>query len=515
MTHPFPEESVRREYEIMQLFREESGKSTPLVKAEALVRTFEREGTYGFQDNLRTGAYAPWPHERDDQHIMRYNCTTIIPTIYLWAEALGFKPQIVQFKDFRQLRSKRDKDKPTNNSHFGLIVDVKRKHPYLIDPFWEICNPIVERTPQRMVLGKNKRRERAVREYGALWEYSPEEFAAMINDLHDPVRSLEMLACGQKVDDRIFLNKEVSCTLMVYYERPQGTDMILTRLEIPQVAIMDKVAMCGLLYDQQGKVGKTCLELCLAKDTSWTEVIGKVAVARGYWEQFESIRNALRVMSETKKRPRLSELVLKNPEAADTLYAVTTLVYEQLTEKERAALQKRIGVRTLYEYAEPGNDYLTTERERFSRIEELRQKEKDLEEKIRGLNDTMWKEEWKLERLEKKEARRLKSQRRRASQKKEKAVADLKDLLYLHWNDKLRYHRRMDRVAYSKRWENASEEVIQREVTEKGYDLRGGYAAMVADFLPFVFEDEEKLRLARFQGSIGEKIRARNSSSEE
>src|SRR3989344_7079514 len=235
MSHPFPEESVQKEYEIIDIFKKENDQLRPLQKAEALVETFEEDRIYGFQDNLRTGLYAPWPHERDAQHIMRYNCTTIIPTIYLWAEALGYEPQIVQFKDFRQLRSKRDKDKPTNNSHFGLIVDVKRKHRYLIDPFWEICNPIVERTPQRMVLGKNKRRERVVREYSALWEYSPEEFATMMNDLQDPIRSLEMLACGQKVDDQIFLNKEVGCTLMVYYERPQGTDMILTRLEIPQV----------------------------------------------------------------------------------------------------------------------------------------------------------------------------------------------------------------------------------------------------------------------------------------
>lgn len=46
-------------------------------------------------------------------------------------------------------------------------------------------------------------------------------------------------------------------------------------------------------------------------------------------------------------------------------------------------------------------------------------------------------------------------------------------------------------------------------------DPRGGYAAMVADFLPFLVEAKDNLELRPFQDSIGEKIRAKNISSEE
>jgi len=514
MSHPFPEESVQKEYEIIDIFKKENDQLRPLQKAEALVETFEEDRIYGFQDNLRTGLYAPWPHERDAQHIMRYNCTTIIPTIYLWAEALGYEPQIVQFKDFRQLRSKKDKDKPTNNSHFALIVDIQRKQPYLLDPFWGICNPIVERTPRRMVLGQNKRRGRMVREYGRLLEYSPEEFAAMIDDLHDPIRSLEMLVCGQKVKKNIFLNKEVPATLMAYYDAPE---MVITRLEIPQTAITDKVIFGGLHYDRNGKVKKMSLELCLARDTSWTEVIGKVEIARGSVEEFDAIR---KVVHTIKSRPeknkgqhrRWGNMLSERPERAADLCALTTQLYDRLTVEEKAGLSKRLLVRTLYEHAEPQEEYLTTREERFKEIECLRAKEIDFSQRIDEVEQELWKQSWRLEKLEKTRSERLKGRGRRLGKRNGKIVADLRNLLILHWRNESLYHRRMDQVVFAQKYEKISEEELAKEVQEKGDDPMIGYAAMVVDFLPFLVEAKDHLELRPFQDSIGEKIKAKMES---
>ncbi len=505
MTHPFPEESVRKEYEQMELFKADNPKRRVLQTAETIIRTFKSEGVYGFIDNLRTGLYAPWPHERYDQNIGRYNCTTIIPTIYLWTEALGYKPQIVQFRDWRQLKSKKDEDKPRANSHFALIVDVGKKHPYLIDPFWEICNPIVERTPNTMTLGKNKRYGKAKREYGTLWEYSPEEFAEMVNDLHSPAQSLEMLACGQKVDGNLFLTKEVGCPLMIYYYAQ--TNRVSTRLEIPQVAITDKVIFCNLEYNKNGIVKNTSLELCLVKDTYWDGVIGKVAIAQGSFEELEKVKKIADRLRLQKNKRRLGSLFREQPEKTDELCALAVKLYERLAPEEKAGLEKRLLTRTLYELTEPEKDYLTTEEERFSEIKRLRAEEKENNEKRRYLEDKLWKEGWKLEKLDRDESRRLKSRRRRLDKRSDKAFSELKDLLLLHWHDKAKYHRRIDQVEFGKKWKDSSQEELAEEVRREGYNPMVGYAAMVTDFLPFIFEAREDLELKRFQDSIGEKIR--------
>ncbi len=505
MTHPFPEESVRREYEQMELFKAENPKQRALPTAEALVRTFKNESAYGFMDNLRTGLYAPWPHERYDLNIGRHNCTTIIPTIYLWAEALGYKPQIIQFRQWRQIKRKEDKDEPKANSHFALIVDLGKKHHYLLDPFWKICNPIVEQTPTMMRLEKNKGLGKVKREYGTLWEYSADEFAEMVNDLHDPAQSLEMLACGQKVDSSLFLAKEVGCPLMIYYDTQ--TNRVSTRLEIPQVAITDKVVFCNLEFNRNGAVENTSLELCLVKDTYWDGVIGRVSIAQGSFEELEKVKKITDKLKLQKNKSRLGSVLRKQPEKMDELCALTEKLYERLTTDEKIGLQKRLLTRTLYELTEPAKDYLTTEEERFAEIERLRAKEIDNHEKRRYLEERLWKESWKLEELDRDESRRLKSRRRRLDRRNDKVVSDLKNLLYLHWNDKAKYHRRMDQVEFGKKWKDASEEELTEEVRMRGFNTMVGYAAMVADFLPFVFEARENIELKRYQASIGEKIR--------
>src|SRR3989338_11452171 len=52
---------------------------------------------YGFIGNLQTGIYAPYFHEARSYRISGNNCTTIIPTLYVYADLLGLNPQIVQF----------------------------------------------------------------------------------------------------------------------------------------------------------------------------------------------------------------------------------------------------------------------------------------------------------------------------------------------------------------------------------------------------------------------------------
>ncbi|MBI4151854.1 hypothetical protein HY496_02695 [Candidatus Woesearchaeota archaeon] len=507
--HQFPEESVQKVKELADLSSHQ--KQMPLIlEAESIFRTFSKSGMYGFQDQLRTGLYAPWPHEMYQNNVYSFNCTSIIPQIYLWAEVLHLQPQIVQFCDFTQYRDGSD-DVESNNSHFALIIDVKKKHPYLLDPFWDICNPIRERTPQRMVLGAKGDRKRVVREYSSLLEYSPEEFAAMYHRLHEPAESLEMLACGQKVEKYIPTTKETtSSTLMAFYDSPQT---IRTRLKIPQPGITDKFIGCELTYTPQGEIGRTSLELCLGQNTTWTDIVGKTVVARGSFSEFEAIRSVakhLALYSPQRKTSavRLGPLLHENQSAAKDLCAITTQLYHRLQEDEKESLQQRLLVRTLYEQTEPAQEYLTTEKERFARIEELRLKGLSLRDRTEELERELWRHGWKLESLEQPVLRRLRREQSKLSLETEKIDHDLRDLLRLHFRNKRAYHRRMDMVGFAEQWKGAPLENIEETVRRQGCDPAVGYAAMVVDFIPFLFSARKEIELRRYRASIGEKIKA-------
>ena len=107
----FPKDTVGRIYEkaagyLELLSKKSSGK--PYVYATDIANAFIGS-YYSFTDNLRTGHYATYAHEQVELNMTGNNCTTIIPEAYLWCEALGLKPEIVQFFDFQDIRIKKDK----------------------------------------------------------------------------------------------------------------------------------------------------------------------------------------------------------------------------------------------------------------------------------------------------------------------------------------------------------------------------------------------------------------------
>jgi len=96
MTSPFPQESREIYSRLVAAEKLHNPKRKPYQAALSVMRWAENV-PYGFEDNLLTGNYAPWPHELHSGKITGYNCTTIIPEIYLVSEEYGLKPEIVQF----------------------------------------------------------------------------------------------------------------------------------------------------------------------------------------------------------------------------------------------------------------------------------------------------------------------------------------------------------------------------------------------------------------------------------
>jgi len=148
MPHAFPEETVSAIRKIVDINIKKSFKvkRTPYQWADGLFSLFG-ESNYGFTDNLLSGLYAPYHHEKDKYLIGTDNCTTIIPSMYIFCELVGLKPEIVQFVNLKDIEKFRDRKINPNeiNSHSAVIVDVGRKHKYIMDPFMGIFGPVIRK----------------------------------------------------------------------------------------------------------------------------------------------------------------------------------------------------------------------------------------------------------------------------------------------------------------------------------------------------------------------------------
>ena len=74
----------------MKFLGEFSGKDSrkPYALAACIAGAYFKSN-YSFTDNLSTGCYAPYPHEYTELNLSGYNCTTIIPKVYLLCETIG------------------------------------------------------------------------------------------------------------------------------------------------------------------------------------------------------------------------------------------------------------------------------------------------------------------------------------------------------------------------------------------------------------------------------------------
>jgi len=311
MPSPFPEETVKIAQDSIRATLEIYPKHFRTAYKKALgVWTAFKNSDYGFLGNLRTGVYAPYIHEKEKLKIGGYNCTTIIPDLYLSCEILGINPQIVQFFSFRDIEKKDDLENPFENHHFSIIVDAGRKHKYLLDPFWKTFGPIIEENSGHIKIAKCDGRPATKREFREMKYHSAEEFAEMMDRLHDPAESLDMLVAGQKVlDDRVI--EKIECEIMVYYN--DETNTVSTRICVPQALISNKAVTCNMQFNDSGEIVNKYLELFLMKERSWTGLIEGKKIAQldfSALEEFrKTIKKTLNENGERRKHIRIGRLI--------------------------------------------------------------------------------------------------------------------------------------------------------------------------------------------------------------
>lgn len=511
----FPIDTVARIYERAALSLESFSKKTlrePYTLASAVANAFI-DSYYSFNDNLRTGHYAPYLHEKKEFDLVGDNCTTIIPEAYLFCEAVGLKPEIVQFFDFKDIKTKKDEEEAASPSHFSLIIDVGRKHRYFFDPFYHTFGPIRKQGEDYLAIGKCQGRPARKRTFRKILPYSAQDFVAMMDRLHDPAESLDMLVAGQRVQVKTVAKK--NCTYMIYYHDESNT--VSTRLYVPQKPLTDKAIYARMTLNDEGDVSRLLLEGYLAKDHGWTSLVDPKKIFETDFSTARSLRRKLHGLKNKEgKKFRLqdheriaSALSQADEKERGSLLRMADKMYQALSAEEKKRLHPLILARTLYESERPAEKYLYTSEQHDARLLEKATYEKDENLKMKPLDDLLYFHGWRLKKLKKDELQKITRTKRRHGEKMQEIVEEINALNSLRHNDKKAYSRAMDKVLFSEALKGRTLDDLEKMVLDRTPDPRIGYLAMVADFIPFMLEGQEDLELRSYRQPIKEKVAAR------
>lgn len=506
----FPEESWKIARDDMEIANKNVKYKTRFSWAYAIMYTYA-DSSYGFRNCLRTGNFAPYEHERVKDSISGYNCTTVIPAMFTHAHIAGLEPRIVQFIDFTNIDPKESKEeREMMESHFALIVNAGRRHEYLMDPFHSIFGPILKDDGKQMRIGKVGKYRAVRRTYRQVIPYTPSEFDTLMKRMHEPAASLEMLEAGQKVwQNREVLN--VSGPLMIYYDH--NTNTITTRFTIPQVGIRKKIICCHQKLDQNGDVLEREIELFNAKRSYWKSLgegrrIGG-SFSFGYFDGLQ-----LRIREQVERRHRIGPAALLNPEFKRTIEAYSEPAFDALSPSEQKEIRKMLLVRALYETEKPEQQYVFTEEDRNRYLKRKLAAIWKKSDERRPISHKTYKHTVKLEKLPPALIRALRKEEHRMdkeiSEEDEKFVA----LLNLRNRCKPGFFRTMDKILYADEVENETAEALEKRLNRRGANILIGYAATVADFVPYVRNARDDLTQRDVMHVIREKIRAKHTHSE-
>ena len=510
MKHPFPKESVdlifaqNKRNEIIY----DKRKFSLYLNGLLLLRTFENNDLYEFANKLASGNYSPWPHEMQRDDIFGYNCTTVIPEVYLTLQAKGVKDiQIVQFRGFRDIVEEEDKKNGRNDSHFALILDIDRAHPYLFDPFFKIYGPIREFGKSFLKIGKAKNCEKRIREYEELYYWSAEDFSEMMNRMHEPGASLEVLAAGQQVYKTREIGKNL-VTVRVYYDLYKN--ILKTRFIVPQVALSDKAIDHSMCLDEKGNAISSLLDLYYIENFTWERLLGSRRIASLEFATAEEIQKTLKKRVNLEKQDRIWSL-WKDLESGqqNTLLRLAENMESRLGDEEYAKIYPAVLARTIYDGKQPDTLFLFPKEKRDERLLRLLDEVRERFYEMLPLNDRVQDHKLKLRHLQRNELKGLQGEIKKITKSRNKTYAEYAPLNGLRYLNKQAYDRTMDKFVLSEELKALSVSDLETIVQDLCLDKRIGYLAMVGDFVPLILKGKKELTLELFMGPIREKVRAR------
>lgn len=488
MQYSFPKETVKLLVNLTKRnIKEQKLPSFKLL--EKFTYWLSQEHIYGFENNLRTGEYAPFFHQMLEKKIPTYNCTTIIPTLYIKAKELGYNPQIVQFEGFKDfdLDGIIEQHSFEESRHYALLCYEKTGDLIIVDPFYNTFGRAIPGSNHFDIFGSEKFPS-IKRIYQNIYYFSAQEFTTMMERLQEPAHSLDMLIPGQKAKDCFgMFGWEVD--LKVYYDPNKNT--LTTRLYVPEIGISDKTIFCHQILDKLGNVKDITYELFHTKSIQWSSINGR-SVARLSQIGLENLFDLQTYLNKT------NSLSIKLNDLDIDLY----LCPIQLTDQEKSQLEKPNCVRTLYELAIKNKQqekcdefvksflYPVNELDSICEdlLDELKKIKEEYERKDKIFNLYNFSDESYLELLI------LKN-------KHDKKREELKDLITLRKNSPYHYARNMSMVNFARS--------LTKDQLEKDINPNLGHLATIIDFIPYIMQSYGELKLQEFMPSIQEKIKAR------
>lgn len=466
---------------------------------------------YSFLTNLESGIYASYQHEMEKNHIFSYNCTTVIPSLYILYEALDLKPQIWQFFEFRDIQNnnkKEDEQKPFESHHFSLTIELHNKI-YLVDSFYENFGVITAQQHDNWKIRGRRGFKSCTREFSQVINYSESEFADMMHRLRDPAESLDMLVAGQRVYEGRTIAKTKTVIMVYYSDNPRK---ITARAFAEQPGIQNKVIYYHQHLNEQASVTDTTIQLYVAKESTWTGLVEPKKIATLSLAQLSTIRRLLSGVINYTNQERINAKIQaqKNISKKTSLTDLVEKVFQNLTQTQQQTIRPSIYARTLYDATQPQKEYLYSTKKREQRLHELINKECQIRDQIKPLEDEKFLLGWKLIKKDSKRKKYLKTEIDRKYKEKKKIVEDIDQYNHTRKKNKYIFHRTMDKILFSqKQLKDKSLEDMAQMIKEHNLDWRIGYLAMIADYIPFVIDGKKDLELKVFLPSIQEKVRAR------
>ena len=297
---------------------------------------------------------------------------------------------------------------------------------------------------------------------------------------------------------------------MVYYS--DNPRKITARAFAEQPGIQNKVIYYHQHLNEQASVTDTTIQLYVAKESTWTGLVEPKKIATLSLAQLSTIRRLLSGVINYTNQERINAKIQaqKNISKKTSLTDLVEKVFQNLTQTQQQTIRPSIYARTLYDATQPQKEYLYSTKKREQRLHELINKECQIRDQIKPLEDEKFLLGWKLIKKDSKRKKYLKTEIDRKYKEKKKIVEDIDQYNHTRKKNKYIFHRTMDKILFSqKQLKDKSLEDMAQMIKEHNLDWRIGYLAMIADYIPFVIDGKKDLELNVFLPSIQEKVRAR------
>jgi hypothetical protein len=516
--HPFPRETVE-----ITRNRAAIHYSLHVARRPTLIdmcREMRNFGTgYGFLDNLTTGHFVPWEHERFKYGINYINCTNSIPTIFLYAEAFGLNPEICVFRQYTDFVKgvAEDKAEVPDLDHTAVIVTLPNKGRYLLDPLTRSFGPIIDESGGILKIGGDQNRREFVRNCERLLYYTASEYAEIIEELHEDGKSLDLMLGGEEVTRWGFGQKNNNVDIKIFYEdpNPESLHKFRTHLSYKRHNISDAFLTHTKLVDNRGKVRGTSFSFHLAEKIGWHNMVGGRTLANFRGKEFREFRGTYNRIAKVGSFDRLGGVYTSGNKEAIILAELMS--NQSIIENPESFLPiaVNLSIRTMYEFENSSEDFLFSEEERTFKLREAFSEYQELCDRFDIVYNKWWLHDWGVTILNPKEKAKVIMEKKALAKKKAKKWNNLAPLAVTHneKNFQRQFHRESDLQLFAKSKEQLSDaELIDSLTNYDPLQIGIGHAAIIADFLPVIKSRWSYFTMQPFMPILKRKVIARSHS---